>query len=190
MLPSSPSTLQSIPISTSSSKDGASRIIPIKVERGASAFNPQQGNNDKPEPLAEVSSPRIINNLDDLKSHQSQNKAEEIIRGYSKPVKPGNNPIKSSGGGFDDVMKAMKAQPGFAQREKNSSLNSVESVPSQNTNVGSSVSQQNPAAAAAANLKHVRQKSLPESLPALNRRASESDALIKSRKNVVGELDR
>ena len=41
-------------------------------------------------------------------------------------------------------------------------------------------------------LKHVRQNSMPDMYgsASLNRRASDGDALLKTRKNVVGELDR
>lgn len=76
-------------------------------------------------------------------------------------------------------MKDMKANPVFAKRELNSSQHSVESVARQQPN-------------AVAPVQHVRQSSLPDTLgyATLNRRASESDALLKSRKNVVGELDR
>ena len=58
---------------SSKAKDGASRIIPIKVERGNGAFS-QQNDNSSP-----------INNLEELRSHQAQKGAEETIRGYSKP---------------------------------------------------------------------------------------------------------
>ena len=83
----------------------------------------------------------------------------------------------------------MKANAGFAKREQNSSQYSVESVPTpaqQNLNTTTTPSFQ------PHTLKHVRQNSLPDTLGAsMNRRASESDALLKTtRKNVVGELDR
>ena len=62
------------------STSGASRIIPIKVERGSGgAFNSQTA------PSQEI--PVVINNLDELRNHQQVNKTEEAIRGYSKPVK-------------------------------------------------------------------------------------------------------
>ena len=57
----------------SNSKDGVSRIIPIKVERGTGAFS-QQNDNSSP-----------INNLGDLKNHQHMTGAEGTIRGYTKP---------------------------------------------------------------------------------------------------------
>ena len=83
----------------------------------------------------------------------------------------------------------MKTNAGFAKREQNSSQYSVESVPTpaqQNLNTTTTPSFQ------PHTLKHVRQNSLPDTLGAsMNRRASESDALLKTtRKNVVGELDR
>ena len=86
-------------------------------------------------------------------------------------------------------MKAMKAKPGFAQREQDSSQFSFENVPTPfNQSPKPSSFQQHPSQT----LKHVRQNSLPDTLgySAMNRRASESDALLKTRKNVVGELDR
>jgi len=164
------------------SKEGMSRIIPIKVERGVGAFNQQQ-NRAPANPASSTEVPITINNLDELKNHQAQKNAEETIRGYSKPKQP-----TKSGSGFDDVMKAMKANPGFAQREQNSSQHSVESVPTpakQNSNINNTTNFQ------PQTLKHVRQNSLPDSLgySGMNRRASESDALLKTRKNVVGELD-
>ena len=39
----------------------------------------------------------------------------------------------SSGSGFADVMKDMKANPSFAQREKDTSVHSVESIPKRGT---------------------------------------------------------
>ena len=64
-------------------KEGVSRIIPIKVERGVGAFNQQQNRTPTNAPLTDGSV--TINNLDELKSHQAQKNAEESIRGYSKP---------------------------------------------------------------------------------------------------------
>merc|ERR1719483_1408056 len=159
-------------------KEGVSRIIPIKVERGVGAFNQQQNRTPTNAPLTDGSG--TINNLDELKSHQAQKNAEESIRGYSKPKQPNN-----SGSG---LFNEMKANAGFAKREQNSSQFSVESVPSpaqQNLNTTTTPSFQ------PHTLKHVRQNSLPDTLGAsMNRRASESDALLKTtRKNVVGELD-
>jgi len=86
------------------------------------------------------------------------------------------------------LFNEMKANAGFAKREQNSSQHSVESVPTpaqQNLNTTTTPSFQ------PHTLKHVRQNSLPDTLGAsMNRRASESDALLKTtRKNVVGELD-
>ena len=90
-----------------------------------------------------------------------------------------------SGGGFDDVMKAMKSNPTFSQRERNSSLHSVESVPSSPAAVHASGTFQPPP------LKHVRQHSLPDSVGAQHlRRSSEPEAILKTRKNVASELDR
>ena len=93
-------------------------------------------------------------------------------------------PRQGSSGGFEDVMRDMRANPTFAQREQNTSQHSIESIPSP--------AQPNPMTFQPPPLKHVRQSSLPDSLgyASLNRRASESDALLKTRKNVVGELDR
>ena len=87
-------------------------------------------------------------------------------------------------------MKAMKAKPGFAQREQESSQFSFENVPtpfSQSPKPNPS-SFQHPSQT----LKHVRQNSMPDMYgsASLNRRASDGDALLKTRKNVVGELDR
>jgi len=127
---------------------------------------------------------------DESKSHQAQRNAEESIRGYSKPKTPtAKTPTKGGGGGFDDVMKAMKAKPGFAQREQESSQFSFENVPtpfSQSPKPNPS-SFQHPSQT----LKHVRQNSMPDMYgsASLNRRASDGDALLKTRKNVVGELD-
>jgi len=159
-------------------KEGVSRIIPIKVERGVGAFNQQQNRTPTNAPLTDGSV--TINNLDELKSHQAQKNAEESIRGYSKPKQSTN-----SGSG---LFNEMKANAGFAKREQNSSQYSVESVPTpaqQNLNTTTTPSFQ------PHTLKHVRQNSLPDTLGAsMNRRASESDALLKTtRKNVVGELD-
>ena len=64
-------------------KDNVSRIIPIKVERGA--FNPQQQQYQQSQ-SASAESPVVINDLDELRKHQTQSKAEETIRGYSRPV--------------------------------------------------------------------------------------------------------
>ncbi len=83
-------------------------------------------------------------------------------------------------------MKAMKANPTFAQRELKSSQHSVESTPVQ-------IQREQPSVVnVPIQTHHARQRSLPDSmsLASLNRRASESDALVKTRKNVVGELDR
>ena len=90
----------------------------------------------------------------------------------------------SSGSGFADVMKDMKANPSFAQREKDTSVHSVESIPKR----GTEGIFQPP------KLKPVRQASLPESNASsiYNRRSSEptADFLNQTRKNVAAELDR
>lgn len=159
-------------------KDGSSRIIPIQVEKaGKNAFSNQS--NNEASKVREV--PISINNLNDLKQHQRQNNAEDSIRGYSKPQAKAK---VESGSGFDDVMKAMKSNPTFSQRERNSSLHSVESVPSSPATVQASGTFQPPP------LKHVRQHSLPDSAGALHlRRSSEPEAILKTRKNVASELD-
>ena len=86
----------------------------------------------------------------------------------------------------------MKANPSFAKRESNTSQYSVESVPTQpKQNLNPGPLNPNSTSFQPHTLKHVRQNSLPDSLGgSMNRRASESDALLKTRKNVVGELDR
>ena len=80
-------------------------------------------------------------------------------------------------------MKDMKANASFAQREKNSAVHAVESIPSKATE---SMTIQFP------KLKPVRQYSLPDSsnFAHHNRRSSESEVLKQTRKNVVGELSR
>ena len=60
--------------------DNVSRIIPIQVEKGAGAFN--QSNNQE-NPAAEPSF--SLNTLQELQQHQSANRAEESIRGFTKP---------------------------------------------------------------------------------------------------------
>merc|ERR1719270_582061 len=162
-------------------KEGVSRIIPIKVERGVGAFNQQQNRTPNNTPSNDVSVP--INNLDDLKSHQAQKNAEETIRGYAKPKQQ-----PKGGSGFVDEMKA---NPSFAKRESNTSQYSVESVPTQpKQNLNPGPLNPNSTSFQPHTLKHVRKNSLPDSLGgSMNRRASESDALLKTRKNVVGELD-
>ena len=81
----------------------------------------------------------------------------------------------------------MKSNPVFAQRERNSSLHSVESVPltAPVQPVQASGTFQPPP------LKHVRQNSYPDSPSAQYlRRSSEPEAILQSRKNVASELDR
>eukprot|EP00093_Oithona_nana_P002070 02070.XXX_29100_32832_1 [CDS] Oithona nana genome sequencing. len=164
-------------ISPQGVKDGSSRIIPIQVEKGKNAFSNQT--NNEASKVREV--PISINNLNDLKHHQRQNNAEDSIRGYSKPQA---KPKAESGSGFDDVMKAMKSNPTFSQRERNSSLHSVESVPSSPATVQVTGTFQPPP------LKHVRQHSLPDSVgPQHLRRSSEPEAILQTRKNVASELD-
>jgi hypothetical protein len=86
---------------------------------------------------------------------------------------------------FDDVMKDMKAKASFAQRE--SAVNTLESAPRPPTQSATFMPPP---------LKPVlpvqRQRSLPEpsGLSSTNRRASESDFLVQSRKCVVGEFER
>ena len=78
----------------------------------------------------------------------------------------------------------MKSNPVFAQRERNSSLHSVESVPLTAPIQSSGTFQPPP-------LKHVRQNSYPDSPAAQQlRRSSEPEAILQSRKNVASELDR
>ena len=82
-------------------------------------------------------------------------------------------------------MKAMKSNPTFSQRERNSSLHSVESVPSSPATVQVTGTFQPPP------LKHVRQHSLPDSVgPQHLRRSSEPEAILQTRKNLASELDR
>ena len=81
-------------------------------------------------------------------------------------------------------MKAMKSNPVFAQRERNSSLHSVESVPI-------TPPAQTPGTFQPPPLKHVRQNSLPDSVGAQHlRRSSEPEAILMTRKNVASELDK
>lgn len=91
-----------------------------------------------------------------------------------------------NGGGFDDVMKDMKFKASFSQRERNSSIHSIESAPSQSPTLGGPFIQPQ--------LKPIasRQTSLPDTpfLPTRDRRASETDFMNQSRKNIVGELER
>merc|ERR1712020_810345 len=102
--------------SSNENKNGenVSRIIPIKVETGAGAFN-------QPKKVDPTESSSSLNTLEELQHHQSATKAEESIRGYSKP-KVNNSNAPSRGSGFDDVMRSMKANPTFAQREMDSSV--------------------------------------------------------------------
>lgn len=84
-------------------------------------------------------------------------------------------------------MKDMKSRASFSQRERNSSIHSIESAPSPTLGGSSFIPP---------SLKPVtasRQSSLPEAQPFLvirDRRASETDFLNQSRKNIVGELER
>lgn len=67
----------------SDSPKAASRIIPIQIERGPhGAFMGQQSQLQRPDSI-ERSVP--INNLNELKMHQEASKAEENIRGFTKP---------------------------------------------------------------------------------------------------------
>ncbi len=61
-----------------------SRIIPIKVERGVGAFNDTTQHGTQTRQTSNANAVEI-NDLEDLKVHQAHNKAEESIRGYSKP---------------------------------------------------------------------------------------------------------
>ena len=58
--------------------ENVSRIIPIKVEKIAGAFNQSKTT------TTGTDSPNL-NTLQELQQHQSLNKAEESIRGFSKP---------------------------------------------------------------------------------------------------------
>ena len=60
--------------------DNVSRIIPIQVEKGAGAF--KQANHLE-NPASEPSF--SLNTLQELQQHQSANRAEESIRGFTKP---------------------------------------------------------------------------------------------------------
>ena len=57
--------------------ENVSRIIPIKVEKIAGAFNHSKTTSGTDSPN--------LNTLQELQQHQSLNKAEESIRGFSKP---------------------------------------------------------------------------------------------------------
>ena len=60
--------------------DNVSRIIPIQVEKGAGAFK-QSDNLENP-----ASEPSFsLNTLQELQQHQSANRAEESIRGFTRP---------------------------------------------------------------------------------------------------------
>ena len=60
--------------------DNVSRIIPIQVEKGAGAF---KQSNHLENPASEPSF--SLNTLQELQQHQSANRAEESIRGFTKP---------------------------------------------------------------------------------------------------------
>merc|ERR1719150_3472993 len=100
--------------------ENVSRIIPIKVEKIAGAFNQSKTTTTG----TGTDSPNL-NTLQELQQHQSLNKAEESIRGFSKP-KVNNGKAPTRGSGFVDEMKA---KPSFAQRERDSSAHAVESMP-------------------------------------------------------------
>ena len=56
--------------------ENVSRIIPIQVDKGVGAFNDRE---------VAVESPSSLNTLQELQQHQTVNKAEENIRGFTKP---------------------------------------------------------------------------------------------------------
>ena len=58
--------------------ENVSRIIPIQVDKGVGAFNELDRE-------VAVESPSSLNTLQELQQHQTVNKAEENIRGFTKP---------------------------------------------------------------------------------------------------------